>query len=467
MTRPPRARQPQRERMSGVDAAWWHMSRPHNPMVVVGMLGLRSAVALDALREIVWSRLRVHRRFLQRPVHDADGDHWEDDARFRIERHVVRHRLAKGQSMHDWLAALCLKPLPQTHPLWQFILVEHADRAAMVMRVHHCIGDGTALVRLLLAITDPESAPAMPLVPAKPVAEERAPQSLLDDLRRLLADAEAAIGAGAPAADDAPAQVAHLARVAVTLGGELIRLAEMPDETVTPFKQPPGTQRVVAWCEPLRQHDVRRVAQAFGCSVYAVLISCVAAALGAELHSRGHDPAKTEIRVLVPSPLRGTNRAAAMHGNHFGLVNLLLPLGISNPVARAWEVHRRLGALADTHQGLLMHLLLGLVGLLPSDARARALDFLSDKATAVLTLVPGPPAARTLAGVRVDDMMFAVPQAGDIGLGVSIFTYAGGIRVGLMSDSATLARPEIVLRQFEVEFARLIPLARALAEHKP
>ncbi len=453
--------------MSGVDAAWWHMSRPHNPMVIVGMLELRSAPTLDALRELVAARLLGHRRFRQRPVCDADGDHWERDPRFRIERHVVGHRLAAGQSVQDWIGALCLEALPPAHPPWQLALVDEPDRAAIVVRVHHCIADGAALVRLLLALSDAESALAVPAGEARPAPDDDAPRSLLDSLRRLLADAEAALATEAmPAPADAQALLAHLVRLVAALGGELIRLAEMPDETPTPLKQRPGSHKAVAWCEALPQREVRRVAQAVGCSTYAVLISCIAAALGAGLRARGHDPGKTEIRVLIPTPLRGTRRAASMHGNHFGLVNMLLPLGISNPMARAWEIHRRLETLAGTRQALLMHLLLSVVGLLPAELRTRALDFLSDKATAVLTMVPGPPGARTLAGARIDDMMFWVPQAGSIALGLSILVYDGRMRVGLMCDAEILPQPDAVMRQVESEFARLASLADVLAAHQ-
>ena len=177
-------------------------------------------------------------------------------------------------------------------------------------------------------------------------------------------------------------------------------------------------------------------------------------------------PRRIEIRVLLPSPLRSLRRASAQSGNHFGLVNLALPLGIGNPVARAWEVHRRIEALAGTRQALLMHLLLGVVGLLPADLQARALDTLAAKATAVITTVPGPRATRYLAGARIDDILFWVPQAGDIGIGISILSYDGRLRIGLMSDGALLPQPQQILDRALAEFARLLPLARVMAEQQ-
>lgn len=206
------------------------------------------------------------------------------------------------------------------------------------------------------------------------------------------------------------------------------------------------------------------MARDFDCSANAVLLGCVAGALGAQLRALGHNPRSVEIRAVVPAPLRTARRAVL--GNSFGLLSLSLPLGIATPVARAWEIHRRMEVLAGSHQALLTHALLAVIGLLRPDYQNTALDLLSSKATAVITTVPGPRATRFLAGARIDDMMFWVPQAGDIGLGVSILSYDGAFRVGVMSDANLLPQPQAVIEGVVAEFERLAPVARALGERQ-
>lgn len=478
-----------RERMSSVDAAWWRMDRPHNPMVIVGVLRLRQAPTLKTLRGVIGERLLVQPRFRQRPVHRDGADFWELDARFRLERHVVRRLLAApaGDAQLEALVGHSVtQAFDAAHPLWQIALVPMAGGAAAVLvRIHHGYADGLALIRLLVDLTASDPAASLPAgtgpAPYRPAAAaDPAASGPLDDLLALLAQA-ARIADGhakrpprAPepmppndAADaDLGTRAARYTRLAVALAAELVRLAEMPDEPVTPFKGKPGAAKGVAWGEAIGAEQARQVARAFGCSINAVLLSCLAAALGAQLRAQGSDPRGVEIRVLLPSPLRTMRRASAQSGNHFGLVNLALPLGIANPVARAWEVHRRIEALTGSRQALLMHLLLGVVGLLPGELQTRALDTLAAKATAVITTVPGPPAARYLAGSRIDDILFWVPQAGDIGIGISILSYDGRLRIGLMSDSALLPQPRQVLDRALAEFARLLPLARLMIEQQ-
>ena len=46
-------------------------------------------------------------------------------------------------------------PLDFSKPLWQFQYVEnYRGGSAVIARIHHCIADGIALVRVLLSLTD-------------------------------------------------------------------------------------------------------------------------------------------------------------------------------------------------------------------------------------------------------------------------------------------------------------------------
>jgi hypothetical protein len=51
--------------------------------------------------------------------------------------------------------------------------------------------------------------------------------------------------------------------------------------------------------------------------------------------------------------------------------------------------------------------------------------------------------------------MFWVPQSGDIGLGVSILSYGGGVQFGVITDSTLCPDPQGIIDQFEPEFNRL------------
>jgi hypothetical protein len=83
----------------------------------------------------------------------------------------------------------------------------------------------------------------------------------------------------------------------------------------------------------------------------------------------------------------------------------------------------------------------------------------ASKTTAVMTNVPGPKAPIRLCGRTVKQIMFWVPQSGDIGVGVSILSYGGGVQFGLITDSRMCPDPEAMIEGFAPEFEKLLWLA--------
>jgi diacylglycerol O-acyltransferase len=61
-----------------------------------------------------------------------------------------------------------------------------------------------------------------------------------------------------------------------------------------------------------------------------------------------------------------------------------------------------------------------------------------------------------MGGSRIVQMMFWVPQSGDIGLGVSILSYHGQVQFGLITDHKRVADPETIASRFELEFESIL-----------
>src|ERR1700712_2030813 len=166
-----------RERMSRVDTAWLRMDNDVNLMMIVGVWLLRPAIAYPALCARVEDKLLRYERFRQHVVRDAAGVHWCSDDTFDIHHHVVREKLVKAQGQSEQEALqqrageLASTPLDPDRPLWQFHLIEKYDGgSALIARVHHCIGDGIALISVMMTITNGGSDPRRRA--AKAAAEE-------------------------------------------------------------------------------------------------------------------------------------------------------------------------------------------------------------------------------------------------------------------------------------------------------
>jgi WS/DGAT/MGAT family acyltransferase len=258
-----------------------------------------------------------------------------------------------------------------------------------------------------------------------------------------------------------PERATHYAKIAGAVTAEIARLIAMPDDSATRFKGKPGTVKRVAWSEPLPLDLVKAIGHITGASVNDVLLSCVAGALGSYLRELGDDPADVEIRALIPVNLRQPGNEQRL-GNRFGLVALTLPLGIANPFARLDAVRARMEALKGSYQAPVTLGVLGVVGMAPKAIQTQLLDLLAKKATAVMTNVPGPQSPLYMAGGRLKQMMFWVPQSGDIGMGVSILSYNGGVQFGLVTDNSFVEDPQTIVDRFLPQFEQLLLAALML-----
>src|SRR5512135_2966933 len=157
-----------RERVSAADAAWLHMDRPTNLMVINVVLWFDTPLDWTVLTKRIESRwVDQYPRFRQRVVEGRLGllgPQWEDDPRFALENHL--HRLAlpapgDQDALQDFVGDQMGVPLDRTKPLWQVYLVEgYGSGCAVVIRVHHSLADGIALAQAVWSLTD--DAPELP-----------------------------------------------------------------------------------------------------------------------------------------------------------------------------------------------------------------------------------------------------------------------------------------------------------------
>ena len=466
------------ERMSRVDTAWLRMDTDANLMMIIGVWLLEPAITHEALCRRVEDSLLKYRRFRQKVVEDALGASWVEDDDFDVRRHVVRETLRRrrgqspAQALQQRVGELAIQPLDPAHPLWQYHLIEdYNGGSAMIARIHHCIADGIALIAVTMSMVDggkppPRSARVVP------DADEGHGDWLSDAVLRPLTDAAVKAigltGTGVARSVDLLAHPEHsvtgtldLARSGVQVIGDAAAILLMADDSPTRLKGKPERGKRVAWCPPLPLADVKAVGRALGCSINDVLLATAAAAIGGYLRDHGDDTAGQEIRAMVPVNLRPLSEAHDL-GNRFGLVPLVLPVGIANPVERVYEVRKRMRELKGSYQPLLAFAMLMVAGLLVKPAQAALLNYFARKATAVMTNVPGPAQPVKLCGATLKESMFWVPQSGDIGMGVSILSYAGGVQFGLITDAKLCPDPEAIVARFRPEFEKLLWLTLML-----
>jgi hypothetical protein len=123
---------------------------------------------------------------------------------------------------------------------------------------------------------------------------------------------------------------------------------------------------------------------------------------------------------------------------------------------RLYEVKRRMAELKGSKQALLTLGLLAAVGMAPKALQQEIIDLLASRTTVVLTNVPGPQCPLYMAGAKLREIVFWVPQSGAIGIGISVLSYNDGVQFGIVTDKNLVSDPQAVARRFQGQFDQLL-----------
>ncbi len=506
-----------RQRLGVQDALWLEMDRPHNLMVVDTVVWTAEPLDFGRLRSVIEERLLDrYPVFRSRAVRDDDGVWWwEPDDDFDFDRHVALVSLKKPtdpRALQALVAAHRSEMLNRDHPLWQAIWIKrYGSGSAMILRSHHAIADGMRMVQLAMSLFDatPQGGPILgPGVsqagahlhpPGQPLSS-RVRSGAVEAGRRAAAAAarvsgalgEAAtapgllrqagrlgrfalrnpVGAGdsvVAAARAAGAGIATTMRSVLPGGGSLVDvLSAAPGDVdtarklllgtrndVTIWTGTAGSDKAVAWSDPVSLTAVKTVAKANNCTVNDVLVATVAGALHDYL--KAHHARCSSVTFMVPVNLKPLDLTLPdTLGNEFALVQLELPTDEPDAGRVLATAKRRMDRIKQGHEAALaFRLQEGIAGLSRGLYEA-SVDLFSNRTVGTLTNVPGPPVPVYLAGSLVEGIVGWAPVSGDQPMSFTISSYNGSVIVGIACDTALVPDHETIVDGFEAAFDRLV-----------
>ncbi len=414
--------------------AIWLQDSPTNLMVINGVF-TTDRLDLATLRRVFQDRIidgaeGRYARFHQRVERSGGRWFWVDDPAFDIARHIIpvqRSDLGTTDQLRRYIGEEASKPLPADRPLWQIQLIEDFEDggSACLVRLHHCIGDGMAMVSVMF--------------------------HLMEDLGDPSGIGPAAIR---PAAGMLGSRLVRMMQIPLAAPAILIaRLLWIPDRHLLHGRRVSGRKQV-AWTAPLDLQVVKDIKNRLGATVNDVLMAAVSGAISRYIVQHAGEPI-VRLRISMPVSIRSPTAAITLE-NRFAAVPLELPAGIAQARERVARVKERLDALKSSVAPIVIYgIQSALLKMLPQAVSRGLIDFLANKCTAVVTNVPGPQRALTLGGARLRSLLFWVPQRADIGVGISILSFAGKVQIGVICDTELVPDPTELVRSFEEEIDAL------------
>jgi diacylglycerol O-acyltransferase / wax synthase len=437
------------ERMSAVDRAWLEMDEPNNPMVVNAVLELSRIGDPQALLRQVVERLLQYRRFCQYADRSVEPPVWRDAGDLSMSYHLRIFQLNEDAPEHDLAHAVACeveRGLDPELPLWQLTLFLRDDgRATVLFRAHHALADGVALVGVLMRCTDGQA------LPLRAVARLSDPRRLLNTARSRLRWLRRLAFSRARREAFIEARLREGRESALAVG----RVLTLPDDNPACLRRALSGRRHVAWTAALPLAPIKARAKRLGVKLNDLFLAALAGAIGSHLAAaHGGQACGSNLRISIPVNLR--QPVDGELGNCFGLVLLDLPLDTDDWRDRLRLVSARMAALKQSPEARATLLGLSAAGHLPVAWEKALIGFLAGKSAAVVSNLPGPRSALSIAGTRIDKLVFWPPQTGGIGVGISLFSYNGSLTVGVSADRALIEDPQDLLARFEDELARML-----------
>ena len=398
-------------------------------MVIGALLLFDQRLALETVDELARSKLVPHRRFRQHVVetpHRFGRPSWRDEAAFDLRAHVRKLNLpepADAAALVSLAGEGMSAPLPRDRSPWSFDLVDLAPAgSALLVRIHHCIADGRALVALLGELAD-----------EAPRAEETTPHR--------------------------PPPSPELHRWGGWLGQltGLFRFLTLSGDPESALRRPVGGRKRIAWSEPISLDSIKAIAMSRGHHVTDVLLAGVAGAL--DRHARDQGQASRSVRALFPVALPSRSSADGV-GNHYASVFIRLPIAVADPQARIEAIAREMTILRTWGESRMAIGLTRLAGSVAPAIERRAMRRWSRRASLVVSSLAGPTAPLRVAGQPIRSIVVWAPAPASIGLSLTFFGYAGALRLGVLADDAVIDRPEELVAAFQAaidELARGVP----------
>lgn len=475
------------KRIASSDVTWLVMDQDTNLMQIHGMLRFERSPDWDAVSERVVSTLVQRYEVMRRHPHRSRGRwYWVEDEQFDLANHIQLIELPdmEDETIQAYLSRRFAEPFDRSHPLWQIdYLVRAGDGAggpgAFILRVHHAMADGIRLVQLLLGMLDRDPDAVPPKVAwgysgGRLGVAQRAAHTVADGMKDAALGAASTVPRAVPALPRTigglvnPLNTPKHLRTARRLARRPVRITDAltnptaPDNALTNSvreltrlvlsnrpRNPVwigglGGTKQVSWVVDIDLDQIKVIRRAFGGTVNDVLLAVTSLALTDYLRERhategarpAHEFDLKQISWMLPVSLKPFDASLPdTLGNHFAVVLLTMPLGITDPREVIAAMSERTTRIKHSAEPTVAFGFQWVIAESPRKMAQAITTFFANKTVGQLSNVPGPRSQVTLIGAPVDQMVGWVPTTAQQPLGVCNFTYNGHATIGLSADT--------------------------------
>lgn len=378
----------------------------------VGVILLFDAPHVDSAELTARASVLLNRRKLAPGPHWWSRPVWERREFGNAGLHVRSGRLGEDGTPGTLSAAIDLFYSTPVHGMWDLQLVQDLPdgRTALLIKVHHALGDSFAMANTLMCLFDPLPGRGHRRTLAPPV-----PHAVGSRRHRYAA-----------AFREAGRVISGLRRLALT--------GPAPKSPVSgPMNGP--SRRFVSFTVPSR--ELMATARRLRAGSTAVVLTMIGDAVSRVPTDREAPAGERALRIMVPRTVRD-GLSAADSGNWTAAVPVDVPIGPMSRRDRLAVVQQRLETLLHGNATIAANWVMRAMGILPASVHAAASRAIynGNWFNVIVSVFPGNRVPRTLTGAKALEVYPVLPVADEVGLAVGAMTWGTDLSFGITADAA-------------------------------
>lgn len=377
--------------------------------------------------------------------------HWDRDNYFDLEHHFRHSALPKPGRIRELLSLISVKHsalMDRERPMWEYHLIEgiKGKRFATYLKVHHCMYDGVAAMRM-----------SQKMLTEDPDRRDLPPAWAMADTKRKKPKAELSQASLVTSLTDivgsAGRQISTLPTLVKEVGNAIQQARTNPDY-VSAFQAPPsilntpitGSRRFAAQSYPMARF--KTIAKKLGATLNDVVLAVCGSALRSYLIANKALPTKPLI-AMVPMSMRSDDSDS---GNQIAMILANLATHVADPGERVDIIKNSIKDAKERFSQMSLEEAVNYTALMLAPAALNMVTGMSDRLQAfnvVISNVPGPKKQLYSNGAPLTGMYPVSLPLDRIALNITLVSYVDQLEFGFTACRRSLPSMQRLLDYVE------------------
>ena len=443
--------------LTKTDLLMWNVDDPTGIVNITAIMFLKDNLFGNRVERILEGRIQPFEKFRQKVIYKNGQPTWHFDEHFDIHSHIHHRALPEPGDKHQlklFVEDLISQPLDHTKPLWQIHIIENFEGStAVVWRIHHSIGDGISLIKVLLSLTNSTAEKSLiehtsyEVLTGHHEHEHEHHPNLRERVTHLFEQGQTYLKEAKELVIEHPDKLKEYVNEGIHSLKELMQVVTAKSHPDSIYKGELGVRKRIAWSETIPLETIKKIGKEYGGTVNDTLLVALSGAIRSHmLHY--HQDLEMEYKIVCPVNMRHGEKGIHL-GNKVGVIVLDLPINEVNPIKRFEIIIAKTKELKHSLEPFITFEFTQMISnLIPKKVEEVGAKFLGSKLMAVVSNVPGPRKAIYFAGTEVENIMFWLPQTVSLGVGMSIISYNNKVSFGVTTDAHLIHDPERIVEGF-------------------